>query len=118
MALRDPYPLDHLDRFYGFNSLEQEESHALKLIQASIDTINNYKPVITRQITTVADQDTLNYLHSIFEQYHGLLDQQSQEFFKTAPPEVKMALGGPMKFDMMNAGISVPHVIDCLEIVD
>jgi hypothetical protein len=92
MALRDPYPLDHPDRFYGFNSLEQEESHALKLIQASIDTINNYRPVITRQITTVADQDTLNYLHNVFEQYHGLLDQQSREFFKTAPPEVKVAL--------------------------
>jgi hypothetical protein len=92
MALRDQYPLDHPDRFYGFNTQEQEEFHALKLIQTSIDTINNYRPVITRQITTVADQDTLNYLHSIFEQYHGLLDQQSQEFFLDAPNEVKQAL--------------------------
>jgi hypothetical protein len=29
-----------------------------------------------------------------------------------------MAIGGSMKIDMMNADISVPHVIDCLEIVD
>jgi hypothetical protein len=29
-----------------------------------------------------------------------------------------MAIGGSMKIDIMNAGISVPHVIDCLEIVD
>ncbi len=92
MAARHQYPLDHPDRFYGFNSSADEKSRALALIHGSIDTINNYSPIITRQITTVEDQDTLNYLHNIFERYHGLLDQQDQEFFDAAPSEVKTAL--------------------------
>lgn len=92
MRLRDQYPLDHPDRFYGFESQEQEESKALAMIHNSINTINNYSPIITRTIETVKDQDTLNYLHSIFEQYHGLIDKQDQDFFATAPQEVKQAL--------------------------
>jgi len=92
MLAKDQYPLDHPDRFYGFNSIEQEQARALAMIHASIDTINNHSPIITRQITTVDDQDTLNYLHNIFERYHGLLDLQDQEFFVNAPAAVKEAL--------------------------
>jgi hypothetical protein len=92
MSARDQYPLDHPDRFYGFDTQEEEEDRALGMIQASIDTINTYSPIITRPIATVNDQDTLNYLHNIFERYHGLLDRQDQEFFITAPQEVKQAL--------------------------
>jgi hypothetical protein len=92
MSLRDQYLLDHPDRFYGFNSQEEEERRALEMIHASIATINNYRPIITRSIANVNDQDTLNYLHNIFERYHGLLDHQDQEFFVNAPQEVKVAL--------------------------
>jgi hypothetical protein len=92
MKLRSPYPLDHPDRFYGFNSHQDEEARALLMIQDSINIINNYAPIITRQLLSLTDQDTLNYLHNVFERYHGLLDQQDQEFFVTAPSEVKQAL--------------------------
>lgn len=92
MMAREPYPLDHPDRFYGFNSVAQEESRAVAMIQASIDTINSHNNIITRTISSVQDQDTLNYLHSIFEQYHGLLDQQSNKFWNTAPATVKQAM--------------------------
>lgn len=92
MALRDQYPLDNPDRFYGFNTQQQEEARALAMIHNSIDTINNYNYIITKELITVHDQDTLNYLHNIFERYHGLLDQQDQEFFKNAPSDVKQAL--------------------------
>lgn len=92
MAVRDKYPLDHPDRFYGFNTQEQEEHRALALIHHSIDTINDYSPIITRQLTTVYDQDTLNYLHNIFERYHGLLNNQDRDFFTNAPNKVKEAL--------------------------
>jgi len=92
MSARDQYPLDHPDRFYGFDTQEEEEARALTMIQANIDVINGYSPIITRQLTAVDDQDTLNYLHSIFERYHGLLDQQDQEFFVRAPDQVKQAL--------------------------
>ena len=92
MSVRDQYPLDHPDRFYGFNTQEQEEARALEMIQASINTINNYIPIITKNLNTVQDQDTLNYLHNIFEHHHGLLDHQDQEFFVNAPQAVKQAL--------------------------
>jgi len=92
MVAREEYPLDNPDRFYGFNSQAQEKTRALAMIQASIDTINRYSNIITRSVSSVYDQDTLNYLHSIFEQYHGLLDQQSTEFWNTAPDTVKQAL--------------------------
>jgi hypothetical protein len=40
----------------------------------------------------VHDQDTLNYLHNIFERYHGLLYQQNSEFWMSAPDRVRTAL--------------------------
>ena len=92
MHLRGQYPLDHPDRFYGFNSQPEEEAKALGMIHASINTINSYSPIITRELTSVFDQDTLNCLHNIFEQYHGLLDHQDQTFFVNAPLAVKQAL--------------------------
>ena len=92
MSLRDHYPLDHPERFYGFNTQEKDIAIALSMIQHSIDTINNYSPIITKQLACIDDQDTLNYLHNIFERYHGLLDHQDQEFFVNAPQEVKQAL--------------------------
>lgn len=92
MHLRHPYPIDHPDRFYGFNSQEQEIARAEAMIQSCIDTINAYQPIIERPFTSVHDQDCLNYMHSIFERYHGLLDQQKTLWWFRAPTEVKKAL--------------------------
>jgi hypothetical protein len=78
MALRHLWPLDDSERFYGFNSPVQDQSIALKKIQELIAEINAWRPLIDCTLTTVHDQDTLNYLHNIFEQWHGLLDQQPQ----------------------------------------
>jgi hypothetical protein len=87
-----PYPLDHPDRFYGFGTREQERQQALSKIQRCVQTINEYQPIIQRSIHSVDDQDTLNYLHHIFEHYHGLLDQQYTDFWHAAPGSVKQAL--------------------------
>jgi hypothetical protein len=75
MSLRNQWPLDDPKRFYGFNSQEDEECIALKKIQECVQGINSWQPMIDRSLITVHDQDTLNYLHNIFEQWHGLLDQ-------------------------------------------
>jgi len=85
------YQLDDAKRFYGFNSQTYEETKAVQLLQDSIDIINSYSDVIKRTVKTVYDQDTLNYLHSCFEQYHGLLDKNAV-FWKKAPAQVKQAL--------------------------
>lgn len=92
MNLRDQYPLDHPDRFYGFNTAEDETTRALVMINECITVINDHDPIISKSLTDINDQDTLNYLHNIFERYHGLLDQQSEDYWKTASVKVQKAL--------------------------
>jgi len=92
MAQRNRYTLDHPDRFYGFNTIEQEVDRATNMIKNCIRVINSYQPIITKPFTNIFDQDYLNYLHHVFEEYHGLLDQQDHKFWVLAPPEVQRAL--------------------------
>jgi hypothetical protein len=92
MNIRDAWPMDNPDRFYGFNSIEEETNRAISTMQYCIDTVNAFQPIISRELTSIDDQDTLNYLHNIFEQYHGQLDQQDHEFWISAPAEVRQAL--------------------------
>lgn len=86
------YPLDHPNRFYGFGTRDQENARALEQINHCINRINSHQPVIEKRLDRLDDQDTLNYLHNIFERYHGLLDQQDSEFWNTAPDSVRQAL--------------------------
>lgn len=92
MRQKDHWPLDDPKRFYGFNSLEQERDLAKNKLLDCIKIINTYQPIIGREFTSIDDQDFLNYLHSIFERYHGLLNQQDTEWWKSAPNEVQKAL--------------------------
>jgi hypothetical protein len=92
MTARNQYPLDHPDRFYGFDSYQDEIARALTLINTCIDVINNHDPIISKSLNNITDQDTLNYLHNIFERYHGLLDQQSEQYWNHAPDAVRRAL--------------------------
>lgn len=86
------YQIDDPNRFYGFNSLEDETTKAIELINSTVDCINNFSPIVERKLSTVNNQDTLNYLHHIFEVYHGLLDKQDSKFWNSAPQEVRQAL--------------------------
>ena len=90
MQARGNYPLDHPDRFYGFGSQLEERIRAEIMIEQCIKTINQHAPVIEREFDW--SQDCLNYLHNIFERYHGLLDQQTSEYWQQAPDQVKQAL--------------------------
>ncbi len=92
LAQKLGYPVDDPERFYGFNSTEIESSKALALINNCIDQINSHANIIDRKLEDIKDQDTLNYLHHIFEEYHGLLDQQDNEFWNSCPTYVKQAL--------------------------
>jgi hypothetical protein len=92
MHLRHPYPLDHPDRFYNFNSIDEEIVRAEEMIRRCIDTINAYQPIVQQTFTNIEDHDCLNYLHSIFEQYHGLLGQPKTRWWLQCPPQVKNAL--------------------------
>lgn len=90
MNNRHAWPLDHPDRFYGFGTPMAERDRAVADIQRCIVTINSYEPVIHRRFEYT--QDCLNYLHNIFERYHGLLDQQNSPYWQQAPNNVKKAL--------------------------
>jgi hypothetical protein len=90
MQQRHPYPLDHPDRFYGFDDPAKEKSRAVSMIQRCIGIINNHECIIEREFEYT--QDCLNYLHNIFEMYHGLLDQQTSDYWMQAPDDVRLAL--------------------------
>lgn len=90
MEARGSYALDHPDRFYGFDSQSTERRRAELMIEQCITTINKHDPVIERDFDW--SQDCLNYLHNIFERYHGLLDQQTSKYWHQAPDQVKTAL--------------------------
>jgi hypothetical protein len=90
MQARGSYPLDHPDRFYGFGSQLEERIRAEIMIEQCITTINQHTPIIKREFDW--SQDCLNYLHNIFERYHGLLDQQTSKYWQQAPDQVKQAL--------------------------
>lgn len=92
MSQRHAWPLDHPRRFYGFSSAKTEADRAVAEINRCITIINQYQQLADRTLTDVHDQDTLNYLHNIFERYHGLLNQQNSEFWMSAPDSVRTAL--------------------------
>ena len=90
MQQRHAWPMDNPDRFYGFGTPAQEQQRATTMIQQCIATINAHDPIITREFEYT--QDGLNYLHNIFEHYHGLLNQQTSEYWRQAPDPVRQAL--------------------------
>ena len=90
MHQRHAWPMDNPDRFYGFGTVQQEQQRAVDMIQQCITTINNHRPIVDREFEYT--QDGLNYLHNIFERYHGLLDQQTSEYWHSAPDTVRQAL--------------------------
>ena len=86
------YKIDDPNRFYGFGSKKDQETDAIARINNVIDIINSFEPIVKKRVESIDDQDTLNYLHHIFEEYHGLLDQQNHSFWQRAPDEVREAL--------------------------
>ena len=92
MELRHAWPMDDPQRFYGFNDRSTELAKAEQIIKDCIQVINVHDPIITKEFTSAYDQDMLNYLHHIFEVYHGLLDQQNTPWWQAAPESVRRAI--------------------------
>ena len=81
LLAQQQYSIDAPTRFYGFGTLEEQTADALQRMKQCIALINSHEHIINKTLTDVADQDTLNYLHHVFEVYHGLLDQQNTDFW-------------------------------------
>lgn len=88
-------PWDDSQRFYNFSNDRYGHKETLLRIKQLIGIISDYAPdIVQREIGESLSQDDLNYLHHIFEIYHGLYDQQHcNQFFMNAPQEVQEALG-------------------------
>lgn len=89
---RYAWPMDDNQRFYGLKDQHSERNRAWHDLTNCVEIINSYQFIIDRPIVDLSNQDTLNYLHSIFENYHGLLNQQHTEWWIRAPAAVKKAL--------------------------
>jgi hypothetical protein len=84
--------MDDASRFYGLRDPDTEKRQATQYLEHCITRINSYQSIIDLPTADLSDQDTLNYLHNVFEKYHGLLDQQNGEWWQSAPVAVRKAL--------------------------
>ena len=67
-------PISEPWAFYNLNST-WDTQFTLDFLNNNIDACNRLHPgMFNRKIYDIKDQDTLNYLHSIFELHHGQLD--------------------------------------------
>lgn len=109
------YQIDAPDRFYGFGPISTQVQNALNEINSCIATINQHKIIINRSLTRIDNQDTLNYLHHVFEMYHGLLDQQTHDYWLTSPINVRQALANlnvlVHKCESITRGANPRHVV-------
>jgi hypothetical protein len=78
------------DQFYGLNS-EWTAEKTISIINERVDQINQLVPsLIDRKVNDINDQDTLNYLHSFFERYHGKVDAWlSDPWWQDKPRELR-----------------------------
>lgn len=87
-------PWDDPARFYNFENTKFDQTAVANKLRSLVDTINAYAPIVKRIPNVDLTQDDLNYLHHIFEVYHGLYGTQTEnDFFVNAPVEVQDALG-------------------------
>ena len=71
-------PISEPWAFYNLND-QWSEQYTLDFLNNNIDICNSIQPgMFDRKIYDISDQDTLNYLHSIFELHHGQLDTWQQ----------------------------------------
>ena len=79
---------------YNLNDLWSTE-YTLEFLNKNIAKCNEISPgMFDRIITDINDQDTLNYLHSVFELHHGQLDTwlENPIFLQNNGPELRQCL--------------------------
>jgi hypothetical protein len=115
VAAQRQYQIDDPARFYGFGSPQDQRNDAISKINKCIDVINNHDRIIDRKLEFVEDSDTLNYLHHVFEVYHGFLDQQNHPYYIAAPSNVRNALADlnilVHRCESIARGSKVRHVV-------
>jgi len=77
-------PISEPWAFYNLNDQWTEE-YTISFLNKHIDICNSIHPgMFNKKLTNINDQDTLNYIHSVFEIHHGKLDSWlDNEIFKS-----------------------------------
>lgn len=86
-------PISEPWAFYNLNQ-DWSEQTIVDFINHHIDVCNSYVPeMFDRKLTSVQDQDTLNYIHSVFEQHHGQIDDWlTNIIFEKHPKQLRESL--------------------------
>ena len=79
--------------FYNLNN-DWSENKIAEFINHHIDICNSYVPgMFDRKLDSINDQDTLNYIHSVFERHHGQIDDWLDNIlFEKHPTELRESL--------------------------
>jgi len=79
--------------FYNLNN-DWSENRIAEFINHHIDICNSYVPgMFDRKLNSINDQDTLNYIHSVFERHHGQIDDWLDNIlFEKHPTELRESL--------------------------
>lgn len=86
-------PISEPWAFYNLNN-DWSNEHIIDFINHHIDICNSYVPnMFEKKLENTHDQDTLNYIHSVFEMHHGKIDEWlSNPLFEKNPKELRESL--------------------------
>ena len=84
-------PISEPWAFYDLNS-DWSDKRIIDEMNKSIDYCNQYEVMFDRKLKTVQDQDTLNYIHSVFELRHGQIDKWKDNELVATFPELRAQL--------------------------
>ena len=86
-------PISEPWSFYNLNDT-WSDTYTLEFLNKQLSICNGLVPMLfNTRLTDINDQDTLNYLHSVFEQTHGKLDEwKTRTLFKKYGRKLRKAL--------------------------
>ena len=86
-------PISEPWAFYNLNN-DWSNDRIIEFINHHIDICNRYVPnMFERKLESIQDQDTLNYIHSVFEIHHGKIDEWlTNPLFENNPKELRESL--------------------------
>lgn len=86
-------PISEPWAFYNLNN-DWTEQKTIDFLNYHIDVCNSIVPnLFNKKLDDISDQDTLNYIHSVFELHHGKLDEWlDNPLFKSNPKQLRESL--------------------------
>ena len=91
-AQQKQYPISEPWAMYNLND-NLNEKYVIENLNRLMKEVDAIQPLFGLEISDVKDQDTLNKIHSIFEEHHGKLDEwKLNPLFKGKPESFRLNL--------------------------